>query len=220
MAQKNSKRPQNSKRISFLNDEKVHTWLPMLLEAYHIVDRGVSQAIESELQKGRKLACGKGCSSCCKTQKDIPVYPLELVGLSWYVIEKISGLRRQELIDRLKNFNGKEPCPFLIQGICAVHPVRPVSCRQFNVFGNTCSEGEDPYYTRREDVLAPVKKHVDQAFFLMLPFYGIKKEAERAVAIERGDVHSMVMVMQDCNWRSLGGKMEDHDSKNLAGKTE
>ncbi|MBS1114086.1 MAG: hypothetical protein H6Q92_1849, partial [Nitrospirae bacterium] len=38
-------------------------------------------------------------------------------------------------------------------------------CRQFNVFGSPCAEGEDPYYTRREDVLLPIKQYTDRAFF-------------------------------------------------------
>ncbi|RJQ56539.1 MAG: YkgJ family cysteine cluster protein [Nitrospiraceae bacterium] len=183
----------------------------MLLEGYYIVDKGIAAAIEKEQKNGRKPACGRGCSSCCKTHKDIPVYPLELTGISWYAAEKISGPQREVLRENLRQSGKDDPCPFLIEKACSIHPVRPMACRQFNVFGNPCEEGEDPYYTRRGDVLSPVKKHVDQAFFIMLPFYGVEKESERVRVIETGAFHRMVRELHSCNWKSLAEKMRDSD---------
>ena len=201
------------KRVSFPSDEKVNSWLSMLLDAYYVVDSGVMKAIQTEQEKGRRLACGKGCSNCCMTHRDIPVYPLELVGISWYVTEKITNPQRSMLIKQLQNHKMQEPCPFLLREICSVHSVRPIACRQFNVFGKSCAEGEDPYYTRRDDVLPPVKKHVDQAFFIMLPFYGVEKESERIKVVESGSIHKIVRVMQTCNWKSLAEKMQSFDMK-------
>ena len=201
------------KRLSFPVDDAIHPWLSMLLDAYYIVDKGIAEAIKLEEQKGKKLACSKGCSNCCWTHKTIPVYPLELVGLSWYTTEKISGPEREVLRKQLKYHKEDDPCPFLVDGGCSVHLMRPIACRQFNVFGKQCAEGEDPYYTRREDVLTPLKKYTDQAFFIMLPFYGVEKESERWKIIERGAVHQMVKLIQTCNWKSLAGKMEDFDRK-------
>ena len=89
--------------------------------------------------------------------------------------------------------------------------MRPKGCRQFNVFRRPCTEGEDPYYTRREDVLPPVKKHVDQAFFIILPFYGVEKESERVKVVERGAMHKVARRMQTCNWKSLAEKMHTFD---------
>ncbi len=217
MKKSRSKRSAKSKikikKPSFPSDEKLHPWLPVLLEAYTIVDRGVAGAVGSELKKGRKLACGTKCSNCCATHNDIPVYPLELAGLSWYSTEKISGRIREKLEEQLKGYDGKGPCPFLIAGECSVYPVRPIGCRQFNVFGRVCAENEDPYYTRREDVLDPVKKHVDRAFFIMLPFYGIESESERTRIIDSGAVHDLIKAMKDCNWKSLAEKMDAFDKK-------
>jgi Fe-S-cluster containining protein len=204
------------KRLSFPDDEKMHPWLPLLLEAYYIVDKGIAQAIDSEQKRGRVLACSRGCSNCCRTHKDIPVYPLELTGISWYAAEKLAGSQRAELMDQLEQGVEGGPCPFLIEGACSIHPVRPMACRQFNVFGKPCDEGEDPYYTRRGDVLSPVKKHVDQAFFVMLPFYGIDKESERIRIIETGAFHKMVKELHYCNWKSLARKMRELDEKREA----
>lgn len=199
------------KRLSFTSDAKVHPWLSMILDAYYIVDKGIAEAVKMELRKGRKLACSKGCLSCCKTHETIPVYPLELVGLSWYVTEKISGPEREITKTQLKNYKENNPCPFLVNEACSVYLMRPISCRQFNVFGTPCAEGEDPYYTRREDVLSPIKKYVDRAFFIMLPFYGVESENKRWKIIESGAVHQVVKLMQTCNWKSLAEKMEEFE---------
>ncbi len=201
------------KRLSFMIDETVHSWLPMLVDAYYIVDKGIADVIKMEEEKGQRVACNKGCSNCCKTHKDIPVYPLELVGISWYVTEKVGGPKREIIKKQLKNHKEGDPCPFLAGGSCLVHPMRPISCRQFVVFNRMCNEDEDPYYTRREDVLSPIKEYVDQAFFIMLPFYGMKDEYERMDAIEKGAMHKMVTLIQTCNWNKLADKMWDFDKK-------
>lgn len=203
--------PSRQARLSFPTDEKKHPWLSILLDAYSIIERGVGEAVRSELKKGRILACGKGCSNCCRTHHTIPVYPLELVGLSWYVTEKVNGPEREIIKTQLRRYKGNDPCPFLVGGACAVHPMRPVSCRQFNVFETPCAEGEDPYYTRRRDVLSPIKKYTDRAFFIMLPFYGVEDENERWKIIESGAVHQVVKLMQTCNWKSLADKMEEFE---------
>ncbi len=202
------------KRLSFPDDEKSQPWLPILLDAFLIVDKGVAEAIKSEMKKGKQLACKKGCSHCCKTHKTIPVYPLELVGISWFVTEKILNPLRKEIKYNLSKYNDNSSCPFLVDSSCSLHQMRPISCRQFNVFGKPCKEGEDPYYTRREDVLTPIKKYVDRAFFIMLPFYGVEKESERWKIIESGSVHQVVKLLQTCKWKTLADKMEEFEKNN------
>lgn len=201
------------KKLSFPGDERIYPWLSLLLNAYYIVDKGVAEAINRELKKGRKLACSKGCSNCCRTHATIPVYPLELVGISWYVTEKISGPVRETLKKQLSDYKENDPCPFLTDGICAIHHMRPISCRQFNVFSTPCEEGEDPYYTRRRDVLSPIKNYTNHAFFIMLPFYGVENESERWKLIESGAVHQVVKIIQTCNWKSMAEKMEEFDRR-------
>jgi Fe-S-cluster containining protein len=200
-------------RLSFPIDAKVYDWLPLLLEAYYIVDKGIAEAIKKETKRNRKLACGKECSNCCKTHQTIPVYPLELVGISWYATEKISGPEREALKNQLRSYKKDDPCPFLLNGACLVHPMRPIACRQFIVFGKPCAESEDPYYTRLKDVLPPIKKYIDQAFFIMLPFYGVQDAFERRKIIQSGAVHKLVKLIQTCNWRSLADRMDEFDRK-------
>ncbi len=216
MAKRKRKRTASErvKRLSFPHDEKRHSWLRILLDAYFIIDRGVAAAIESEQDKGRRPACRKGCSACCSTHKDIPVYPLELRGITWYVTEKTAGAAREMLRKQLSGFSRNSPCPFLLEGACSIHPIRPMACRQFNVFGVPCREGEDPYYTRRGDVMDPVKKHVDQAFFIMLPFHGVDKETERIKIVETGAFHKMVRELHSCDWKRLAREMEIFERRN------
>ncbi len=206
-------KPNKTKRFSLPEDEKNLPWLSMLLDAYHIIDKGIAASIESARKKGRKLACAKGCSSCCVTHQDIPLYPLELQGLIWYVTERFPGPDRKVLKSQLKSFKRDNPCPFLIEGACSVHPMRPMACRQFNVFERACEEGEDPFHTRRQDVMNPVKKHVDQAFFIMLPYHGIEKASDRIKFIEANEMHKMVRELHGCNWKALAERMESRDSR-------
>jgi Fe-S-cluster containining protein len=183
-------------------------WLGLLLDAYAVVDRGIEKAIARYQKKsGLRLACREGCSNCCRTHKDIPVYPLELVGIYWYVIEKIKGDVREILRQQLKDFKGGATCPFLVHSSCSIHPMRPIACRQFNVFGNPCREGEDPYYTRRREVLSPPKEITDRAFEIMFPFYGVTDKEEIARFIKHNLMHTQVRVLQSLRWDRLALRM-------------
>lgn len=203
-----------SSRLRFPEDEKRFTWLPLLLNAYATIDKGVAAAVKRE-ERDRKvsLACVKGCSSCCATHRDIPLYPLEIMGIFWYVVEKIVEPLRSVLRDRLSEHTAEKPCPFLVDRACSIHPLRPMACRQFNVFSRPCAEGEDPYYTRRDDVLSPLQDFTDQAFSIMLPFHGITDSRAQAEFIRNRFMHTIVRVLQECNWRELPRKMDEHDKR-------
>jgi uncharacterized protein len=178
----------------------------MLLDAYAVVDTGVAIAVRDEEKKRKKkLACGKGCGNCCLHQKDLPLYPHELVGIYWYVSEKMVLPGRDVLRDRLAHSEAGEACPFLIDKACSIHPVRPIGCRQFNVFTAPCAPGEDPFYTRRDDVLMPVAEYTDRAFGAVLPFYGLKREgAAEAIKL----VRSQIMNLRSFDWSKLVAIMD------------
>jgi len=93
------------------------------------------------------------------------------------------------------------PCPFLVDHACAVHPVRPVSCRQFNIVTTTCAPDEDPYYTRRDDVLMPIANHTDRAFAAVLAFYQMENEKDIAKAVNL--IRGQIMKMQEYSWKKL-----------------
>ncbi|MBI4691455.1 MAG: YkgJ family cysteine cluster protein [Nitrospirae bacterium] len=114
----------------------------------------------------------------------------------------------------MSGYSKDAPCPFLINASCSIHAIRPISCRQFNVFNRKCDEGEDPYYTRRDDVLTPIQEYTDRAFYIMLPFYGITDETDKAHVIKNNLIHSQVRILQLLNWKELAVKMDASASEN------
>ena len=212
---KKNKTPKNSglsRRLHFPDDEKRLPWLPLLLDAYAIADTGVAVAIrDEEKRRHSKLACAKGCGNCCAHQADLPLYPHELVGIYWYVSEKMASPGREVLRDRLAGHTAGSACPFLMDNSCIIHPVRPIGCRQFNVFLQPCAEGEDPYYTRKGDVLVPIQDYTDRAFAAVLAFYSLKREDDLASAVKL--IRSQIMNLQTYDWKKLVAIMEQKDGR-------
>ncbi len=202
-----------SMRIRFSEEESKFPWLSMLLDAYAIIDKGVAVAVKAEEEeRNTELACKEGCGNCCRTHSDIPLYPLELIGIYWFATEKIALPLRDILKIQLSGHTGDGPCPFLIDNSCSIHPLRPVSCRQFNIFNEPCDEGEDPYYTRRDDVLTPLEEYTNRAFAAMLSFYGIADGTDRTKAVS-AIIHTQVINLQTFEWKKLVRIMENFDSK-------
>ncbi len=199
-------------RIRFPDDEQRQPWLSLLLNAHAVIDEGIGIAIAREEKKrGVRLACRKGCNECCRGLKDIPLYPIEIIGIYWHVVEKMERPLRQGIKQQLVRHRKGAPCPFLSEGACAVHLVRPMACRQFNVFNMECADGEDPYYTRRQDVLTPIAEYADAALDITLPFYGITGKAARKQAIESRLINARIQILQECPWSDLAPLMDDFD---------
>jgi Fe-S-cluster containining protein len=201
-----------ARRLRFPEEEEKLPWLPMLLDAYAVIDEGVAVAITAEeRESGLKLACREGCDNCCRSQTDIPLYPLELVGITWFVTERMTGPGRTTLRDQLRRHVEGDPCPFLLSGSCGIHPVRPVACRQFNVFYEPCEKGEDPYFTRRDEVLTPIQEYTDRAFSLMLPFYGVPERADKERAVKH-IIRTQVLNLMSFDWKHLAEIMDKFDA--------
>jgi len=200
-------------RLSFPQDEPRHPWLAPLLEAYHLVDRGVAEGIARAARQGRRLACAKGCAACCRSHLTIPVYPLELVGIYWYATERLAEPVRGRLKEQLRNHASGAPCPFLVDEACSIYPLRPMACRQFNVFDRVCAEREDAFHTRPQDVLVPDRRRTDAAFFELLPFYGVKGKRERRDALKKGLQHALAKVLQEQDWPKLAGRMDERTNR-------
>lgn len=205
-------------RLNYPEYEKAISWLSMLFDAYFSADQGIFESIEAELMKGRSLACAKGCSACCKTHVTIPVYPLELMGIYWYLSEMTHHDSHEAIIEQLLDFAPGKGCPFLIEGACGIHPIRPLACRFFNVFSKPCGEGEDPYYTRRKDVWTPDEKIKDKALSKMLPHYGIVQRAEKREAMKNGYMLRFVKNMQDIHWPNIAIRLNNRDSSPIGEK--
>jgi uncharacterized protein len=191
-------------RQRFPEDEKRQPWLPLLLEIQHLTNLGVAAAIKAD---GRRLACARGCASCCRTHADIPVYPLELMGIAWYAGEKLAGELRSRVQQQLRRHRELGACPFLVDEACAIHPLRPMACRQFNVFDTVCGSGEDAFHTRPGDVLKPDMKRKNEALREMLRHHDIKDGRERRRLVESGEVHRLAQSLRELRWESLAARM-------------
>ncbi len=205
----NNKAYPEPQRLQYTKDEEQHKWLGYAFNAYHRADIGVSKSIQLEEDKGKQLACAKGCSSCCKSHTTIPIFPLELLGLYWYVTEKMEKKLQGEVQKQLSTHEHGKPCPFLIKGACSVHPMRPLACRHFNVFGRVCLPGEDAYFSRREDVLTPIKSHQNAAYEAMLPFHGMTTSSEKRKAMKMGYIQQKAQVLQEIDWGHLAARIKE-----------
>jgi uncharacterized protein len=192
-------------RLRFPDDEQRQPWLSLLLDMQHITNQGVTAAIKAD---GRKLACGRGCASCCRSHTDIPVYPLELMGIAWFATEKLEGPLRQRVQAQLAQHRTLGSCPFLVDEACAIHPLRPMACRQFNVFTTVCQDGEDAFHSRRADVLNPDAKRKHEALREMLRHHGVKSGLERRRLVDTGEVHRLAQSLREMRWETLAARME------------
>ena len=190
-----------SRRLQFPDDEQRLPWLPALLDAFAITDTGIAIAIRDAGKKEKKqVACGRDCDVCCH-QPDIPLYPHELPGLAWYVAEKLTPDIRDRVQKQCRSHQPGSACPFLVDHACAVHPVRPIACRQYNVFTVRCAPGEDPYYTRRADVLVPIADYTDRAFAAVAAFYGMAHERDSGKVVR--SIKDKIMNLQEYDWKQL-----------------
>jgi Fe-S-cluster containining protein len=174
---------------------------------YHTTDQGVAQGIRQVERQGRTLACTLGCAACCRSHSDIPVYPLELAGISWFTAEQLSGALREKLQRQLAQHRANPSCPFLVDEACAIHPMRPMACRHFNVFDRACAEGEDAFHTRRADVLTPVAFHKNKALAMMLRHHQVPTDTERKAHAANGSVHSLAQSLREMRWENLAKRM-------------
>ena len=71
------------------------------------------------------LACRVGCDACCRFG-DVTVTPIEALRIA----EEICGAERTGVMGRIGREGGS--CPFLDDGRCAIHRVRPFHCRARN----------------------------------------------------------------------------------------
>jgi hypothetical protein len=60
--------------------------------------------------------------------------------------------------------------------------------------------GEDPYYTRRSDVLVPLADYTDRAFNAVAAFYGMGSERDREKVVRH--IKGKILNLQEHDWKS------------------
>ena len=185
--------------------EKKYSWLTILLDAYAISDQFMSDDIRTEeKRRGIKVACHKGCSECC-SRPDIPMNEIEFRGISWYVTEIAKPTLQNRLKPRLVQHFKTTICPFLLDEICSIYPVRPLACRDFVVYGEACDKDEDPYLTRREDIHLP---NTDMGYHVAMrlldgDMFGFSSQTEKEQAFHAGIIVAKSTPMHEGNWQYL-----------------
>jgi Fe-S-cluster containining protein len=208
-SKKFSKQLRNSPRESYPDDEAKHPRLSALLDMYHAVDIGISIELEEERNKHRSaLACHKGCGNCC-LRPNVPVTSLELSGILWYATEKLKGEIREQVKQQLVHHTQSPQCPFLVNSLCSIYPLRPNACRIIFTFGEPCKPGEKLNLIRPEDTWAFSKGNlVRRVVMTMLPFYGITGKRKKIDALDNGYIASISTPMYEFSWEELYHNME------------
>ena len=181
------------------NQEENYDWLPVLLDSYAICDEEMANDIvQEQKRRGLRVACHKGCHACC-LKPDVPVSELEVRGISFYVSEIMDFEDQQKLVPRLRNQKNTLECPFLINRICSIYPVRPLACRGFVVYRTPCAIGEDLVKTRPADVHPPstkMGKRVAMRFFES-DIYNLTTVEDKTKAFEEGIIPKTSRPMHD-----------------------
>ena len=200
-------------RQRFPEHERKYNWLSMLLDAYHINDVGIYKELTIEKkQRKQKIACHKGCHNCC-SKPDVPISEIEIAGISWLSSEIIVDLTlRIRLKKQLRNHKKSLQCPFLVEGVCSIYPVRPIACREYFVFGMPCKQDEQPEGTRPHDVWSPSRNVARKTALKILPFYGFHEEPDKIRAFEEGFLHRNSVSMHLYHWALIAQTMDKFDS--------
>ncbi len=191
---------------SVYDQEQRYSWLPVLLDIYHLIDTWVK--VDLSLKKlNDKVACRKGCGICCQGLT-IPINGLEFSGLSWYAADILPGETRNTLKKKMINHKAESGCPFLIDDVCIAYPLRPIACRQFFMLNNPCRHNENLWTRRRDDIYCALNPEIMILVEKkMLLFYGIKCESQQAKACRSGFLQELEKPLADYNWSLLGGKI-------------
>ncbi len=190
-------------RYSYPEDEAKYDWLPMLLDAYNILDRAVAIGLDEERRKRRQeVACTKGCSNCCLSPR-VPFVGIELAGISWYASEKLAGSIREKVKHQLQHHVETTQCPFLVDDACSIYPVRPIACWEYHFFGNPCAKGEDAWETRRKDIWSPGRDVAQKVAMKILPFFGITSKNQKIQAFKSGFIAAQSKEMHHFDWNHV-----------------
>jgi len=163
-------------------DEDKYPWLSILLDTYHIFDVGLAiERKEEEKRRGRIAACSEGCCSCC-LRPSAPVTELEILGIWWFVIDKLGSDVKTPVQERLLNHRQSAECPFLLHSRCSIYSVRPLACRILHVFGTPCKPDEIPVETRPDDIWTPSRDVGRNAAMTMLTYFGLTRAQDKVKA--------------------------------------
>ena len=193
--------------------EAKYPWLKTILDTFYISDSQVQDHLAKVAKNGIKPACHRGCDACCKNAT-VPFTAPELKCISWYAVEVLSGDIRTVVKERLVNHADSLECPFLVNAVCSIYPVRPLICRQFMVKGEPCTTEEDLATDRPEDIILPPRESVIRPVAMrLLDNFDFKTPAAKTKAFESGFIGQNASYMHDYDWTKIAKTMQRIDDE-------
>lgn len=189
------------------SQEQLNPWLSILLDIYHLIDSWVT--VDTEI-KGivKTIVCQKGCGHCCKLLT-VPINHLEFRGLCWYVSEILQEEERVLVKYRFRLHEEESECPFLINNFCIVYPLRPIACRQFFILNHRCSEGENPWLIRKDDIYCALNQEISWMIATrFFPLFGLKNAEEQRKAYEEGFLFENDRPLNSYPWAAISEKIK------------
>ncbi len=157
--------------------------LPIIRNLEGAIGARVAQEAEGE---GSPISCGPGCGACCRQLVPVSLFEAEALtnwirslppeqqsALQARFHQALSALRNAGVVDKMLSddwvaggepvtqlaidyFHAGVPCPFLENESCGIHPIRPLSCREYLVTSppELC---QDPSVNQVSGVQFPLK---------------------------------------------------------------
>lgn len=201
-----------AERFSAPEAESRHPWLAAVLDAFHVSDQRTEAHLARLAKAGRTPACRAGCHACC-LDPAVPFTEPELNAIAWYATEALAGAQRDVVRRQLEGHAARRACPFLVEGSCAVYPVRPLSCRHYLVARQACVPDEDPAATRPGDVIGlPRETVVKPAVMRLMDFHGFPTTRAKEKAFDAGFMVRHARLMRDVDWSGLASAMAEADA--------
>jgi len=184
-------------------DEKDNPILTIILDTYHVFDTGTRMELEEEeFKRQAKVCCADGCTACC-LRPMVPATEIEILGLWWFLLTRADDSTREMVIERLLGRKQTAECPFLINNLCSIYPMRPLACRILHVFTKPCDKEEYIYQSRRGDVWSPSQEIGRKSAVVLLDYYGFKRPQDKVKAYKEGFIPAQSRFIPDYNWEGL-----------------
>jgi uncharacterized protein len=195
--------------LEYSQDVKKYDWLQYLLKAYTILDTARPARLKNEeFRRKKRVACQKGCQVCC-TNQEIQLTDIELMGISWFLSEKLQDRRvRETMKERFRNYTDLIECPFLFEQQCVVYEMRPLACRGYYVFGEKCEPGINMETERPNDIFFADQIVAKKASMPLLKYYGFQTEKQRERAFDEGFIFLRGRSLHSMPLEALGTAME------------
>lgn len=184
----------------------------MLQGANAALDDDITFITSHLANNGHKIPCSCGCSACCKQAIVATPFEATLIGIyltnnntihdifldNYTQWQAATENIREEFMDwahqyysknvddgRFKYTDFHTPCPFLVDNLCQIYPVRPYCCRSYLATTEYCQSPETPNERpgfRGMDVgrYTDFKQNNTQFMDLMWQFFGIDQKKTTA----------------------------------------